>query len=341
MAKRIWRIFVNEVIDIDRTPLCLLEEAGCEVILGRPMGEFPRYSEEEMIHWAANVDAFMGASRDPYTQRVIAASKRLQLISKFGVGIEKIDLKTASEYGVLVCNSPIEENGEAVAEHTIALMLALTKKLKNMETHLRAGEWRDISVYPEDLCGKTIGIIGLGRIGRAVAQRLQHWGVKLLFYGPSVDITSLKTMEIEKTGLDTLLRESDIVSLHLVAKPETHHFLNKEKLRLMKPTAYLINTARGEVIDESALVEALRENWIAGAGLDVFEKEPMPSNHPLLSFEQVLLTPHTAGLTPRSRRKILEKAVENCLSVFRGEIPPFLVNPEALPRWRERFGKQV
>jgi len=336
-----WKVFINEVLDREGDTIRLLERAGCKVILGRPMGEYPGYSEAEMIHLAEEVDALMGASRDPYAHTVMAKSKRLQVISKYGIGVEKIDLKAANEYGVLICNTPIEEDVEAVAEHTITLMLALVKRLKKVEAHLREGGWRDFSIEPQDLWGQTVGIIGMGRIGKAVAERLQNWGVKLLFYDPFVEMSSLKTKGIEKTTLDALLRQSDIVSLHVVAKPETYHLLDREKLRVMKLTAYIINTSRGEVIEENALVEALEGGWIAGAGIDVFEKEPVTPKNPLFSFEQVILTPHAAGWTPRSKRKISEKAVENCLSVLKGEIPSFLVNREALPQWRQRFAKGV
>jgi D-3-phosphoglycerate dehydrogenase len=340
MAKSRWKIFVNEVLDPEGETLSPLREEGCEVILGKPIGEFPGYSEEEMLHICKGVDGLMGASRDPYTGKVIASSRRLQVISKYGIGVEKIDLKAADQHGVLVCNTPIDEDVEAVAEHTIALILALVKRLKKVTAHLKAGGWRDFSIELGDLWGKAIGIIGLGRIGLAVAERLQNWGTRLLYYDPFVEKESLQNLKVEKTSLEVLLRDSDIVTLHLAAKPETYHFLNRERLRLMKATAYLINTSRGEVIDERALLEALRENWIGGAGLDVFEREPLPSAHPLLAFEQVILTPHVAGWTPRSKRRISEIAVENCLSVLRGKVPSFLVNPEALPRWKERVNRR-
>lgn len=336
-----WKVFINEVLDREGDTIRLLDKAGCEVILWRPMGEYPGYSEAEMICLAEEVDALMGASRDPYTNKVIAQSKRLQVISKYGGGVEKIDLEAANECGVLVCNTPIKEDVEAVAEHTITLMFALVKRLKKMEAHLREGGWRDFSIESQDLWGKTVGIIGMGRIGKAVAERLQNWGVRLLFYDPFGEMSSLKMRGIEKTTLDALLQESDIVSLHVVANPETYHLLDGQKLRMIKRTSYIVNTSRGEVIDEMALVKALEGSWIAGAGIDVFEKEPISSNHPLLSFGQVILTPHVAGWTSRSNRKITEKAVENCLSVLRGEIPSSLVNREALPQWRQRFGKDV
>jgi len=335
------RVFVNEIIDSEGFAHSQLQEAGCEVILGKPFGQFPGYTEEEMIRWGKEVDVFMGGMRDPYTRKVIEGSDRLQLIAKYGRGVEKIDLKAADETGVLVCNAPIEENTQAVAEHTIALMLALMKRLKKVESHLKGGGWRDFTVEGLDLSEKTIGFVGFGKIGQAVSEKLQSWGMTFLFYDPFVEEPSSKKIEAQKTSLDDLLRESDIVTIHAAATPENHHLLNKDRLQLMKNSAYLINTSRGELIDEWALVEALQENSIAGAGLDVFEMEPPAEDHPLMGLdEQVILTPHTAGWTPDSKRSIAEACVKNILAVLNNELPPFLVNHEALPIWRKRFDKK-
>jgi len=288
-----------------------------------------------------DVDAILASHRDCLTRRVLEAAKRLQLVVYSITGVDQVDLIAATELGILVCNSPSTENVIGMAEATIALMLALAKRLKQNENLLRQGRWGHGEDRGDLLFGKTVGIIGLGRIGRAVAHRLVPWGAQFLAYDPYVNHEQVKKMGVGFVDLEMLLRESDFVSVHVVVKPETRSLLGEQEFRMMKPTAYLINTSRGEVIHEPALVRAIEEGWIAGAALDVFRQEPLPIDSPLrrLDPKQVILTPHKIGHTEAASRANHQLAVESLLKGLRGEIPDYTVNREVIPGWQARIAR--
>ncbi|MDP2916594.1 MAG: NAD(P)-dependent oxidoreductase, partial [Dehalococcoidia bacterium] len=212
------------------------------------------------------------------------------------------------------------------------------KKFKLADYNARRGKWR--SVYSTLLYGKTVGIVGLGRIGSRVARLLAPFGVKLLAFSPHAAPEKAQSLGVKLVDLDTLLKESDFVTLHAVQNAQTRGMIGEARLRLMKPTAYLINTARGGLVNESALAKALKEGWIAGAALDVFEPEvPRPDN-PLLDedfYFKTLYTPHAAGLNPDNEWQLPVVQMENCVTALRGEIPKYVVNPDVIPKWRERI----
>jgi phosphoglycerate dehydrogenase-like enzyme len=243
-----------------------------------------------------------------FTDRVLAGCPLLRLISIWGTGTDNVDLAACQARGVAVTNTP-GVNAHAVAEHTVALMLAITRRIPAMDRDVRPGLWpRGLLVQLE---GQTVGLIGLGAIGGRVAHLLQPFGVRLLAatYGP--DAGRATAVGARHVPVETLLRESDIVSLHLRLSADTQGYLGRSHLALMKPTAFLVNTARGGLVDKAALVDALREGRIAGAALDVFHEEPIPAGDPILGLPNVVLTPHNGGMTREVIDAGLLRAVEN------------------------------
>jgi D-3-phosphoglycerate dehydrogenase len=253
--------------------------------------------------------------RTRFTDAVLATCPKLKLISIWGTGTDNVDLKAAAGRGITVTNTP-GANAIAVAEHTVALMLGIVKQLAQADQGMRQGGWPRNLVM--QLRGKRVGLIGTGLIGREVAGMCKGLGMEVAAwtYHPSPALAS--SVGLKYVELDELLRTSDIVSMHLRATPEAHHFLSRKRLALLKPTAFVVNTARGALIDESSLVEWLREKRIAGAGLDVYETEPLPAGHPLATLPNVLLTSHCAGMTPDSNLIGLAMAAENIELFLKG-----------------------
>jgi Lactate dehydrogenase and related dehydrogenases len=256
-----------------------------------------------------------------FSRAVLEARDRLRLISVWGTGTDHIDLAACRAKGVTVTNTP-GVNAHAVAEHTMALMLAVTRRIPEMDAGVRAGQWpRGMLAQLE---GKTLGIVGLGAVGRRVAALAAPFGMRLVASTYGADAGRAATVGADHMPMETLLRESDVVSLHLRLSDETKDFLSRERLAMMKSSAFLINTARGGLVDRDGLVEALRNGRLAGAGLDVFHEEPVRPDDPLLALSNVVLTPHNAGMTPEVIDVGLRRAVENVASYLRG-VPANLV----------------
>lgn len=258
------------------------------------------------------------------TERVLASCTRVRLVSVWGTGTDHIDLSACRARGVTVTNTP-GANANAVAEHTMALMLAVTRSIPRLDAEVRAAHWpRTMLVQLE---GKTLGLVGLGAIGRRVASLAAPFGMRLLAstYGP--DGARAATVGARHVSIETLLRESDIVSLHLRLSAETTGFLSRERLALMKPSAYLINTARAGLVDRAAFIEALQQGRIAGAGLDVFHEEPIAAGDPLLTLSNVVLTPHDAGMTQEVIDIGLRRAVENVEHFLEGRPTDVVTTP--------------
>ena len=326
-----------EQAKIDR----LIKAAGCQCEFGRFATDSQPYSKNELADIARRSDAMMVSSWESCTRPVMEASSRLRTIAKFGIGLEKIDLEAATSLGILVSHTPISENYVAVAEGTVARILALSKSLKSAEHSLRSGFWK--SLLCTYMRGKTVGIIGLGRIGSRLARLLEPWELKIVAYDPYIPMDRFEFVGAEPVNLESLLRQSDFVTIHCNATEETSRMIGEEELRMMKNTAYLVNTARGTVLDDLALARALREGWIAGAALDVFEPEPLHSKSPLLSTDiadKIWLTPHVIAATPEARSRMAEVQVENCLRALEGEIPRYVANPDVIPLWRKRISSR-
>jgi phosphoglycerate dehydrogenase-like enzyme len=261
--------------------------------------------------------------RTRFTADVLQVCPKLRLISIWGTGTDNVDLKAAAARGISVTNTP-GANAVAVAEHTVALMLAVAKQLPQADQAMRQGGWPR-NLVPQ-LRGKRLGLIGTGLIGREVAAMGKGLGLEVVAWTFHPDQKLASNLGLRYVELDDLLRTADIVSIHLRATPETKHFLSRERLALLKPGAILINTARGSLVDEASLVEFLRDKKIAGAGLDVFDAEPLPAGHPLPTLPNVLLTPHAAGMTPEVIQNGLAMAVENVEHFLKGT-PTHLVPP--------------
>jgi D-3-phosphoglycerate dehydrogenase len=268
------------------------------------------------------------ARRDYVGRTTFSLADGLRGVVTPGVGIEKVDVGAATDLGIVVANSP--GNSITMSEATLLLMLAVAKQLPFWVDQARAGAEPTASMRGMELHGKTLGIVGLGRIGRLVAGLARAFGMRVLAYDPYAPAPD--GIPVELVSLETVLSQSDFVSLHPVLTPETRHMINTERLALMKPSAYLINTSRGGVIDEAALIAALQNNQIAGAGLDVFEREPPAPDNPLLHMPNVICTPHGLGHADESLRRCAAMTEENVLAIVDGRLPPYIVNPQV--RWR-------
>lgn len=264
--------------------------------------------EEQLIERVRDADMVVNIrSSSQFGEAVFAASPRLRLISIWGTGTDNVDLGAAARRGIAVTNTP-GVAAHSVAEHAVALMLAVARSIPQMDAAVRGGEWR--RGQSTELRGKTLGIVGLGAIGRAFARLGQGIGMRVIAWTVHPD-PSLGFTLVDR---DELFRTADVVSLHVRLTPEMRGMVGSRELELMKPGAILINTARGALVDEAALIEALSTGRIAGAGLDVFETEPLPAGHPLTALKNVVLTPHCAGITPEALEAGLRMAVENVLA---------------------------
>jgi phosphoglycerate dehydrogenase-like enzyme len=252
---------------------------------------------------------------------------RARVIALHTSGSDNVDLAEATRRGIVVTNVK-GVNAEQCAEFSVGLMLAVTRQIRTGDIAIRQGLWAARTQTSLDLFGATVGIVGLGLIGKAAARRLRAFGVRLLCHTRTPDPAFGEEMGMTYTDLDTLLRESDVVSLYASLTPATRGMIGTRELGLMKPTSYLVNIARGELVDEPALVEALRQGRIAGAGLDVFETEPLHDS-PLFALDNVVLTPHQAGLAASAKVNAAVRAVNNALAALDGRCPPDAINPEA------------
>ncbi len=318
--------------------LAPLGQAGHEVVIGRPLDAPDRkaYTERELGEASRGAHVILASHLETVSAPVLEQARDLRLVIVPFIGTDKIDAGAASRLGILVANSPTPENFIAVAEATIGLILMLQKRVKHNEAKLRRGEWAERQDRGEFLFGKTVGLVGLGRVGSHVARRLLNWDVRLLASDPYVSQGHAWTLNVTLTDLETLLAQADVVSLHCTLTDETRGLIGEKELRRIKPGALLINTARGEVTDEDALARAIQEGWIAGAAVDAFVREPLPLESPLrlVDPERVILTPHNVSHSEAGRRANLRLALEQILAVGRGEVPAHVVNPEAIARWR-------
>lgn len=322
------KVYVTRIIP--EPGLSMLKEC-CEVEV-HSSKEWPP-SRQELIEKVRDKDALLCLLTDKIDAEVMDAAPNLKVISTYSVGFDHIDVPEATKRGIYVTHTPGVLT-DAVAEFTVGLILAVTRRIVEADKIIRAGQWdkpwNPYFLTGPELKGKTIGLVGLGRIGVATAKRLSSFDVKLVYYNRERRWDVESVLNIEYMDLDTLLSVSDIVSIHVPLTEDTYHLINEERLRKMKRTAYLINTARGPVVDTNALIKALREGWIAGAALDVFEQEPLPPDHPLTKLDNVVLTPHIASATIEARQRMAELAARNLIAVLKGEMPPALVNKEVL-----------
>ena len=273
-------------------------------------------------------DAIIVRSRTKVTREVLTRDAGLRVVGRAGAGVDNIDMEAATERGIPVVNAP-GGNSQSVAELTVGLMLSLARHIPEADRTTKSGGWEKGRLRGSELAGKVLGLVGSGRIGTLVAHICQDLGMETVAYDPYVDPVVAQERGIWLADLEQVLGRADFVSVHAALTEETNHMLSGPQLALMKPTAYLLNVARGPIVDEEALVEALESGGIAGAALDVFEKEP-PEGSPLLAMDNVVLTPHLGAATEEAQRRTGLLVAEQVTKTLEGEVPDFLVNPEIL-----------
>ncbi len=311
-----------------------LEKAGATIVAARGG------SEEEILATCAGADVAMCFGGFPFTERVLAGLESLQFLQQCSVGYDRIDVDAATRHGVMVANSPTFCS-EEVSDHAVMLILACARKLSHQIAAATRHGWNRLAAVREmgpiwRVKGRTLGFVAFGKIARLTAEKLRGFGMRYLAYDPYLAPEQVRAWNVELVSLEALCRQSDFVSMHALLNSSTRRMFGEAQFRGMKPTAYFVNTSRGGTVDEAAMIRALREGWIAGAGLDVLEKEPPAADNPLLGMPDVLLTPHTAGYSLDSLADNRRDTVDEVLRVFRGEWPTALVNPEVKPKARFR-----
>lgn len=310
---------------IPEAGLRMVREA-CDVRMWE--GELPPPGDI-ILQEVADCDGLLCLLTEPIDAQVIATGKRLQVISQFAVGVDNIDLDAATARGIPVGHTPGVLT-EATADMTFALLMTAARRIPEGIQKVRAGEWltwEPLGLLGADVWGATLGIVGMGRIGEAVTRRARGFQMRVLYYDPVRRPNLEEELELECVDLDTLLAQSDYVSLHCPLIPQTHHLIDEQALQQMKPTSILVNAARGPVVDTDALVRALQEGWIARAALDVTDPEPMLADHPLVALPNCIVVPHIASATVTARKLMATMAAENLLAGLRGERLPYCVNP--------------
>ncbi len=319
------KVFVTRLIP--DSGINLLKEAGFEVEVSDFDGVLPR---EKLLEKIKGVDAILSLLTDKINSEVAtAAGPQLKIVANYAVGYDNIDVKALAEKGIVVTNTP-EVLTEAVAEHAIALMFAIARRIVEADQFMRDGKyvgWQPMLFLGSGLVAKTLGLVGLGRIGAEVAKRMHDgFEMKIIYYDVRRSEELEQKYHLEYRDLDSLLKESDFVSIHVPLLSTTRHLIGGPQFKMMKKTAYLVNTSRGPVLDEKALVEALRNGDIGGAALDVYEEEPkmVPG---LAELANTVLTPHTASATIEARNAMSELAAKNIIAVLSGQPPLTPVKP--------------
>ncbi len=285
-------------------------------------------TEEEVAAACQDADALL-VTYAKVGRKALAAMPRLKIMVRTGVGYDSLDVAAATERKVMVANVP-DYCISDLAEHTLALLLAWWRRIGELDRQVRTEGWGRPVKPVYRLEGKTLGILGLGRMGQAVALRAKGFGLRLIAFDPYIPDPLFTSLGVERMDLDGLVKASDIVTIHSLLSKETCHTLCERTLRLMKPTAVVVNTARGGLINTDDLVHAIREGWIAGAALDVVEEEPLPMDHPIRSLPRVLLTPHAAWYSEEAEPELRRRAAQIVVRGLRGERPASLLNPEVL-----------
>ena len=309
-------------LDIERR---LLGAAGAELVVAETG------TEAEFLRLAPPVDAIL-TNWKQVTPAVLDAAPKCRIVSRYGVGVDNIAVAHATELGIPVTNVP-DYCFEEVSDHAMALLLACARRVVTFANATRQGAWDVKQGRPiQRVRGQTLGLIGFGRNGRALAGKALGFGLKMVVYDPWVAAEAVAPFGALTNDLDALLRDSDYVSIHVPLTDATRNLINARTLRLMKPGAYLINTSRGPIIDEAALVHALSEKWIAGAGLDVLVQEPGDPANPLFGLDNAIITPHASFYSEAAIEELEQKACERVVLALRGETPPSVVNPAVLQR---------
>ncbi len=323
----------------------MFKQAGVDVELDVkpcPIGA----AEDEIIAAAGDADALITqCTFQPFPRRVLSSLSKCRFITSIGVGYDSLDVDAATEFGIMVANVP-DASMEEVSDHTMALILTCTRRIVELNDVVKNGGWKSIGephiandIWPKmsRLRGQTLGLIALGRIPRALVPKAKGFGLRVIAYDPHADAGTFQKLDVERVGLDQLLAQSDIVSVHTPLTAETTSLLGLEQLKKMKPTACLVNTARGAVIDHEALYTALTQGLISMAAVDVTEPEPIPHDSPLLKLENFIVTAHSAGLSPPALTDLQRRPGEEVIRVARGEWPVGLLNPEVKEKYQQKW----
>ena len=321
-----WNIFVTRLLP--KPGMDLLYEQ-CDVVDVNPNDRM--LTRDEFLDNIKGRDGVITLLTERVDQEACEVADRTLIFANYAVGFNNIDVPTCTKYGIQVSNTPGVLT-EATSDMAWALLFSLTRRIVESDKFLRAGKyegWAPMMYRGGDIVGKTLGICGAGRIGTSMAMKSRGWDMKVLYCDLYRNEKLEKDLGARQVDKETLLKESDFISLHVSLDPGTTHYIGEKELKMMKPTAYLINTSRGPVVDEQVLVHALREGWIAGAGLDVFESEPLLTPG-LVGLDNVVICPHIASATVQTRNDMATLAAENLFAALKGEKPPTIVNPEVL-----------
>jgi lactate dehydrogenase-like 2-hydroxyacid dehydrogenase len=286
-------------------------------------------TKEEIIQGLKGKDGLLCLLTDNIDKEVIESEPKLKMIANYAVGYNNIDVKTASKLKIPISNTP-DVLTNATSEMAWALLFSTARRIVEADKFTRAKKfkgWSPMLMLGQDITGKTLGVVGTGRIGTSFALKSKGFNMKVIYFDEIRNVLLEKELKAEKVDFETILKQSDFISIHVPLLPETHHLIGEKQLKTMKKTAVLINTSRGQIIDEKALVKALKKEWIFGAGLDVYEKEPEVSKE-LISLDNVVLQPHSASATTDSRTGMAVMTANNLIAGLKGDIPPNCVNPE-------------
>lgn len=316
----IWKVLVTD--PLAQEGIALLEaEPDIQVEINTNL------DAQGLLSAIGDCQALIVRSQTKVTEEVIRAGKHLKVIARAGVGVDNIDVEAATRQGIMVVNSP-EGNTIAAAEHTIALLLALSRNLPQGHASLKAGEWERKRFTGVEVHNKVLGILGLGKIGAEVARRAQGLGMQVIAYDPLISEERARQVRVELMDLEQLLKAADYITTHTPLSKETHHLIGEKELDLAKPGVRIINCARGGIVDEAALAEAIEAGKVAGAAFDVFESEP-PTDSPLLKLDQVIATPHLGASTKEAQVKVAVDVAEQVVAVLRGKPARSPVNAPA------------
>jgi lactate dehydrogenase-like 2-hydroxyacid dehydrogenase len=311
-----------------------LPEGWLEILNGRcRMISGPKDADHlssELRAYISQADGLFTLLTIKVDEDLLSQAANIKVVSNMAVGFDNIDVAACTKRGIPVGNTPGVLT-EGTADLTMAILLAAARRLFEANQDARNGKWETWSPtgwLGKDLNGATLGIVGMGQIGSAVAERARGFGMDIIFSDPNPNKENTEKLGSKHVSFEQLLQESDFISLHIPLTPHTHHMINEDQLKMMKPTALLINTSRGPIINQDALIKGLLEDWIAGAALDVTDPEPLPPEHPLFNFPNCLIVPHIGSATWNTRRNMAERACINLLAGLEGQRLPYCVNPE-------------
>lgn len=323
MMKEKHKILVSDSMsDSGLAPLLASHDVEVDVITGQ--------SQEKLIEIIGAYDALLVRSATKVTAPVIQAGRKLRVIARAGVGVDNIDIEAATQAGVIVVNAPTG-NVVAAAEHTVAMLMAIARNIAQADAHVRAGQWKRDRFMGVEVRDKVLGTIGLGRVAQEVVRRAQGLGMRAIAYDPYVTAEYATQRGVTLADLETLVAQADFITLHVPLTPQTRNLINRERIAQMKPTARIINVARGGVIDEQALAEALGEGRIGGAALDVFANEPLEADSVLRKAPNLILTPHLGGSTIEAQEKVAEDVALQVLDVLNDRPARYAVNAPIIP----------